>query len=74
MSAESFYETHKLVYSLGLPFKMIDVYIDNFMIYWRDNEKLEATIQTARTWKNRGTVPKDVVPTSYKHVKNIISI
>ena len=34
VSAESYYEIQKLVYSLGLPSEMIDVCIDNCMIYW----------------------------------------
>ena len=40
-SADSYYEIQKLVYSLGLPSEMIDVCIDNCMIYWGDDEKLE---------------------------------
>ena len=34
VSADSYYEIQKLVNSLGLPSQMIDVYIDNCMIYW----------------------------------------
>ncbi|XP_033146608.1 uncharacterized protein LOC117133754 [Brassica rapa] len=41
MSADSYYETQKLVYSLGLPSKMIDVCIYNCMINWGDDKKLE---------------------------------
>ncbi|WZZ50649.1 hypothetical protein YC2023_050756 [Brassica napus] len=41
VSADSYYEIQKLVYSLGLPSEMIDVCIDNCMIYWGDDEKLE---------------------------------
>ena len=41
LSAESYYEIQKLVYSLGLPSEMIDVCIDNCMIYWKDDENLE---------------------------------
>ena len=41
LSVESYYEIQKLVYSLGLPSKMINVCIDNCMINYRDDEKLE---------------------------------
>ena len=41
VSADSYYEIQKLVYSLGLPSEIIDVCIDNCMIYWGDDEKLE---------------------------------
>ena len=41
VSAESYYEIQKLVYSLGLPSEMIDVCIDNCMIYWKEDDKLE---------------------------------
>ena len=41
VSIDSYYEIHKLVYSLGLPSEMINVCIDNCMIYWGDDEKLE---------------------------------
>ena len=34
VSSESYYEIQKLVCSLGLPSEMIDVCIDNCMIYW----------------------------------------
>ena len=40
-SAESYYEIQKLVHNLGLPSEMIDVCIDNCMIYWGNDEKLE---------------------------------
>src|SRR5690606_23570888 len=33
LCAESYYEIQKLVHSLGLPLDMIDVCIDNYMIY-----------------------------------------
>ena len=35
LCAESYYEIQKLVHSLSLPSEMIDVCIDNCMIYWR---------------------------------------
>ncbi|XP_056841656.1 uncharacterized protein LOC130494856 [Raphanus sativus] len=42
LCAESYYEIQKLVHSLGLPSEMIDVCIDNCMIYWgKDAELLE---------------------------------
>ncbi|MBW1279351.1 hypothetical protein KYD79_26520, partial [Escherichia coli] len=39
--AESYYDIHKLVSSLGLPSQMIDVCIDNCMIFWKDDEDLQ---------------------------------
>lgn len=41
LSAESYYEIQKLVFSLGLPSEMIDVCVDNCMIFWRDDDKLQ---------------------------------
>ncbi|KAL1205530.1 hypothetical protein V5N11_026714 [Cardamine amara subsp. amara] len=41
VSAESYYEIQKLVFSLGLPSEMIDVCIDNCMIYWKDDAQLQ---------------------------------
>ena len=40
LAADNFYEIQKLVAGLGLPSEMIDVCIDNCMIYWKDDEKL----------------------------------
>ena len=40
LAADNFYEIQKLVAGLGLPSEMIDVCIDNRMIYWKDDEKL----------------------------------
>ncbi|KAL1226343.1 hypothetical protein V5N11_030515 [Cardamine amara subsp. amara] len=34
----SYYEVQKLVAGLGLPYKVIDVCIDNCMLYWREDE------------------------------------
>ncbi|KAL1224614.1 hypothetical protein V5N11_000943 [Cardamine amara subsp. amara] len=34
----SYYEIQKLVSGLGLPYKVIDVCIDNCMLYWSENE------------------------------------
>ncbi|KAL1224623.1 hypothetical protein V5N11_000952 [Cardamine amara subsp. amara] len=34
----SYYEVQKLVAGLGLPYKVIDVCIDNCMVYWREDE------------------------------------
>ncbi|KAL1222030.1 hypothetical protein V5N11_025489 [Cardamine amara subsp. amara] len=34
----SYYEGQKLVAGLGLPYKMIDMCIDNCMLYWREDE------------------------------------
>lgn len=41
VSAESYYEIQKLVFSLGLPSEMIDVCINNCMIFWKDDDKLQ---------------------------------
>ncbi|XP_024010229.1 uncharacterized protein LOC112085259 [Eutrema salsugineum] len=38
ISPVSYYEIQKLVSGLGLPYEMIDVCIDNCMIFWRNNE------------------------------------
>jgi len=38
----SYYEIQKLVSSLGLPYQMIDVCVDNCMIFWRDTVNLDA--------------------------------
>lgn len=38
--AESYYEIQKLVHGLGLPSEMIDVCIDNRMIYWGEDAEL----------------------------------
>ncbi|XP_048622627.1 uncharacterized protein LOC125591810 [Brassica napus] len=40
LAADNFYEIQKLVAGLGLPSEMIDVCVDNCMIYWKDDEKL----------------------------------
>ena len=40
LCAESYYEIRKLVHRLGLPSEMIDVCIDNCMIYWEENAEL----------------------------------
>ncbi|XP_013624852.1 PREDICTED: uncharacterized protein LOC106331040 [Brassica oleracea var. oleracea] len=37
----SYYEVQKLVAGLGLPYQVIDVCIDNCMIYWRADENRE---------------------------------
>ncbi|KAL1194835.1 hypothetical protein V5N11_011150 [Cardamine amara subsp. amara] len=34
----SYYEVQKLVAGIGLPYKVIDVCIDNCMLYWREDE------------------------------------
>lgn len=34
----SYYDVQKLVAGLGLPYQVIDVYIDSYIIYWRANE------------------------------------
>jgi len=41
ISAESYYEIHKLVSSLGLPSETIDVCIDYCMIFWENDENLQ---------------------------------
>ncbi|CAA7022709.1 unnamed protein product [Microthlaspi erraticum] len=38
LSPESYSVVQKLVRGLGLPYQMIDVCIDNCMIYWREDE------------------------------------
>ena len=38
LAPASYYEVEKLVAGLGLPYQMIDVCIDNCMIYWREDE------------------------------------
>ncbi|XP_022549851.1 uncharacterized protein LOC111201800 [Brassica napus] len=40
LAADNFYEIQKLVAGLGLPSEMIDVCVDNCMIYWKDDEIL----------------------------------
>ncbi|XP_020878682.1 uncharacterized protein LOC110227712 isoform X2 [Arabidopsis lyrata subsp. lyrata] len=41
LAAESYYEIQKLVSSLGLPSEMIDVCIDNYMIFWKNDDQLQ---------------------------------
>ncbi|CAA7054776.1 unnamed protein product, partial [Microthlaspi erraticum] len=41
-SPGSYYEIQKLVSALGLPFQMIDVCIDNCMIFWREDANPDA--------------------------------
>uniref|UniRef100_A0A1J3EA53 Transposase-associated domain-containing protein n=1 Tax=Noccaea caerulescens TaxID=107243 RepID=A0A1J3EA53_NOCCA len=41
LSAGNYYEIQKLVAGLGLPYEMIDVCIDNCMIFWKDDDKLQ---------------------------------
>ncbi|CAA7021405.1 unnamed protein product [Microthlaspi erraticum] len=41
-SPGSYYEIQKMVSALGLPFQMIDVCIDNCMIFWREDANLDA--------------------------------
>uniref|UniRef100_A0A1J3HIY2 Transposase-associated domain-containing protein n=1 Tax=Noccaea caerulescens TaxID=107243 RepID=A0A1J3HIY2_NOCCA len=41
VAADSYYEIQKLVFSLGLPSQMIDVCVDNCMLYWKDDDKLQ---------------------------------
>ena len=38
----TYYKIQKLVSSLGLSFQMIDVCVDNYMIFWRDTANLDA--------------------------------
>ncbi|XP_010445863.1 PREDICTED: uncharacterized protein LOC104728603 [Camelina sativa] len=38
LSLCSYYEVQKLVVGLGLPYQVIDVCSDNYMIYWREDE------------------------------------
>lgn len=37
----SYYETEKLVQNLGLPFYKLDVCINNYMIFWKEDEKCD---------------------------------
>ncbi|XP_013617848.1 PREDICTED: uncharacterized protein LOC106324422 [Brassica oleracea var. oleracea] len=55
LCAESYYEIQKLVHSLSLPSEMIDVCIDNCMIYWRkDAELLECKFCKKPRYKPEG--------------------
>ncbi|XP_056847467.1 uncharacterized protein LOC130498122 [Raphanus sativus] len=55
LCAESYYEIQKLVHSLGLPSEMIDVCIDNCMIYWeKDAELLECKFCKKPRYKPQG--------------------
>ncbi|XP_013639842.1 PREDICTED: uncharacterized protein LOC106345132 [Brassica oleracea var. oleracea] len=55
MCAESYYEIQELVHSLGLPSEMIDVCIDNCMIYWGENaEFLECKFCQKPRYKPQG--------------------
>ena len=55
----SYYEVQKLVDGLGLPYQVIDVCIDNCMIYWRTNENRQKCkfCQKPRFRETGGRVP-----------------
>ncbi|WZY87210.1 hypothetical protein YC2023_033594 [Brassica napus] len=55
----SYYEVQKLVAGLGLPYQVIDVCIDNCMIYWRENENRKKCrfCQKPRFQETSGRVP-----------------
>ena len=55
----SYYEVQKLVAGLGLPYQVIDVCIDNCMIYWRADENRENCkfCQKPRYQDTSGRVP-----------------
>ena len=64
----SYYGIQKLVHSFGLPSEMIDVYINNCMLYWReDAELLECKFCMKPRYKpqGRGQNRADVVLTYY---------
>lgn len=54
--SDSYYEIQKLVYSLGLPAEMIHVFIENYMIYWKNDEKLWSIDSGRNHDKNRKEV------------------
>ena len=62
VSVDSFYEIHKLVYSLGLPSEMIDVCIDNCIIYLRNDKEQECYLGKKKHNLNR----KDVCRIGYR--------
>lgn len=41
LAPERYYDIQKLVFSLGLPSEMIDVCVDNCMLYWREYTHLQ---------------------------------
>lgn len=55
----SYYEVQKLVAGLGLPYQVIDVCIDNCMIYWREDENIKICkfCQKPRFQETSGRVP-----------------
>ncbi|XP_013624193.1 PREDICTED: uncharacterized protein LOC106330231 [Brassica oleracea var. oleracea] len=55
----SYYEVQKLVVGLGLPYQVIDVCIDNCMIYWREDENRKKCkfCQKPRFQETSGRVP-----------------
>ena len=75
LCAESYYEIQKLVHSLGLLSNMIDVCIENCMIYWRkDAYLLECKFCTKPRYKPQGHWQNRVpyqrmwyLPITYRH-------
>lgn len=59
LSPASYYEVQKLVAGLGLPYQVIDVCIDNCMIYWREDENRKSCrfCRKPRYQETSGRVP-----------------
>ena len=59
LASGSYYEVQKLVAGLGLPYQVIDVCIDNCMIYWREDENRKKCkfCQKPRFQETSGRVP-----------------
>ncbi|CAA7018778.1 unnamed protein product [Microthlaspi erraticum] len=59
--AASYYEVQKLVAGLGLPYQMIDVCVDNCMIFWRE-DKNRSTCRFCRKPRYQETEGRVCIP------------